>query len=120
MAAQTMKAKGLMTLDEQIAKLVDERVEAKLDERIPEIIRALAVREVEPEHRSYVDALEIAKLLGRDVSTPKSIHKAKRHVYDLARRKLIPSIRISDRNVKFDLAEVKVALQTKVTRNGSN
>jgi hypothetical protein len=98
-----------MTLDEQIEKMIDARVDAKIEEKIPEIIRSLGVREVESAHKGYVDALEIAKLLGRDLSSPQSIQRAKRHVYDLARRKLIPSVRISERNVRFVLAEVKAA-----------
>ena len=110
-----------MTLDEQIQKMIDARVDAKIEEKIPEIIRSLGVREFEPQHEGYVDALEIAKLLGRDLSSAKSIQKAKRHVYDLARRKLIPSVRISERNVRFALAEVKAALRERGDNtHGSN
>jgi hypothetical protein len=105
---------GSMTLDEHIQKLVDERVEKALEEKIPLIIRAIGIKDAaEPDSDGYVDALEVARFLGRDLSSPENILKAKRHVYNLARTNRIPSIRISERNLKFDLAKVKEALKSK-------
>lgn len=103
-------------LEIAIQKMVDERVDAALEEKLPAIIRALGIKEAEPEQSGYVDALEVARLLGRDLSSPENIRKAKKHVYDLASRKLIPCLRISERNIKFDLAEVKAALDAKKNR----
>lgn len=100
-------------IEQALVKLIDERIEKAFEERIPEIVRALAVRKVEPELPAYVDAIEIAKMLGEDVSTRENIRKAKRHVYNLAAKKLIPSIRISERNIKFDPVKVREALETK-------
>lgn len=102
-----------MGLDETIQRMIDERVERALEEKLPEIVRALGIREAEPESDGYVGALEVAKLLGRDLSTKQEIRNAKQHVYNLAARKLIPSIRISERNIKFDLAQVREALKAK-------
>lgn len=100
-------------LEDAIQKIVNQEVERALEEKLPEIIRALGISEVEPPSDGYVGALEVAKFLGRDLSSPKNIRKAKQHVYNLAARKLIPSIRISERNIKFDLAKVKEFLATK-------
>jgi hypothetical protein len=95
---------------------IDSIVDKKVEEKLPEIIRALGIREAEPESEGYVDALEIAKLLGRDLSSPENILKAKKHVYNLARKRLIPSVRISERSVKFDLAKVRETLEAKQTQ----
>lgn len=105
-----------MNLQEHIERIVDERVERKLEEKIPEIIRALGIREAEPETEGYVDAVEVARLLGRDLSTRENIRKAKKHVYHLAAQNLIPSVRISERNIKFDLAEVRKALDSRKSK----
>lgn len=100
-------------LEEAVKAIVRKEVERALEEKLPEIIRALGISEVEPQSDGLVGVLEVAKLLGRDLSSPENIVKAKKHVYNLARLKRIPSIRISQRNVKFDLAKVKEALQAK-------
>ena len=100
-------------LEITIRKIIDEEVERKLEEKLPEIIRALGIREAEPEPEGYVDALAVARLLGRDLSSPEKIRKAKKHVYHLAAQNLIPSVRITERNIKFDLAKVKEALAAK-------
>jgi hypothetical protein len=57
-----------------------------------------------------VDAVEIAKLLKEDTSTEQRKRAALQKVYDLARRNLIPSVRVSPRRIKFDLPAVKAAL----------
>lgn len=85
---------------EQIARDVFEQM-------LPDMIRALGLREAEPQTEELSDALEVAKLLGRDVSSAEKIRAAKKHVYNLARKNLIPSVRVSPRCVKFDLAKVK-------------
>lgn len=100
-------------LEVVIQKIVDERVERVLEEKIPEIVRALGIREVEVHDEGYVDAIEVARMLGRDLSSPEKILKAKKHVYNLVRKNLIPSIRISERNIKFDLNKVREALNAK-------
>ena len=100
-------------VDLAIQKMIDERVEKALEEKLPEIIRALGIREADPEPEGYVDALAVARLLGRDLSSPENIRKAKKHVYHLAAQNLIPSVRITERNIKFDLAKVKEALAAK-------
>lgn len=75
-----------------------------------EPIRELLVRpagEPAPEVSELVDAAEVAKLMGEDLSTKKKRRAAVQKVYDLARRGLIPSVRVSPRRVRFDLAAVK-------------
>lgn len=57
-----------------------------------------------------VDVTEVARLLGEDVSTDKARRRAAQKVYDLARRNLIPSVRLSPRRVRFDLPAVWRAL----------
>ena len=89
---------------------IDSIVDRKVEEKLPEMIRALGLHEAQPETEDLVGAFEIAKLLGRDVSSPENIRRAKKHVYNLARKKLIPSVRVSPRCVKFDLAKVKAEL----------
>lgn len=100
-------------LEKEINRIVDERVEKALEEKLPAIIRALGIREAEPEHDGLVDAVEVARFLGRDLSSPENILKAKKHVYHLARIGSIPSVRISERNLRFDMAKVKEALAPK-------
>lgn len=103
-------------LEKEINRIVDERVEKALEEKLPAIIRALGIKEAEPEPDGLVDAVEVARFLGRDLSSPESIRKAKKHVYHLAAQNLIPSVRISERNLRFDLAKVKEALAAKETQ----
>jgi hypothetical protein len=100
-------------IESLIQKIVDERVERKLEEKIPEIIRALGIREAEPETGGYVDAEEVARILGRDLSSPENIRKAKKYVYNLASQKLIPSIRLSERSIVFDPVKIREYLKTK-------
>jgi hypothetical protein len=106
---------GCMSLlnEDELQRIIDERVERKLEEKIPEIIRALGIKEAEPETGGYVDALEVARMLGRDLSSPENIRKAKKYVYNLAAQKLIPSIRLSERSVVFDPAKIREHLKAK-------
>lgn len=99
-----------MTIDDTIQKLIDESVDRAIETKLPEMIRALHLREAEPETAELVDAVEIARLLGRDLSSTENIRRAKKHVYNLARKNLIPSVRVSERCVRFDLAQVKRVL----------
>lgn len=103
-------------LQKEIERIIDQRVEKALEEKLPEIIRALGIREAELEHDGLVDALEVARYLGRDLSSPENIHKARQHVYHLARINRIPSVRVSERNLRFDMAKVKEALTTNETQ----
>jgi hypothetical protein len=74
----------------EIDRIVDQKVEAKLRE----MIRAMGLRRAN-DVDTLVGAIEVARLLGRDVSTPESARSAKHHVYDLASRHLIPSVRLA-------------------------
>jgi len=102
-----------MNLQAEIEKMIDERVERAIEERMPAIIRAARIRQVESETDRYVDALGVAKLLGRDLSSSENIRKAKKYVYNLAAKNLIPSIRISERNIVFDPVKIREYLKTK-------
>lgn len=92
-------------------------VDRKVEEKLPEMIRALGIRSIGVDQDSeinpvddrvqLVDAVEVARMLGEDVSTPAAINRAKKHVYNLARKELIPSVRVSPRCVRFDLAKVR-------------
>jgi predicted DNA-binding transcriptional regulator AlpA len=87
----------------EIDRIVDQKVETKL----PEMIRALGLRETNPEEEDLIDAVEVAKMLGRDVSTKHSILCARKHVYNLAQQKLIPSVRLSPRRVMFNRVAIR-------------
>lgn len=63
-----------------------------------------------PSVSELVDVTEVARLLGEDVSSEKARRRAAQKVYDLARRNLIPSVRVSPRRVRFDLAAVRRSL----------
>jgi hypothetical protein len=104
----------MSALEDAIQKMVDERVERAIEAKLPEIIRALGIREADlsSEVGELVDAVEVAKLLSCDVSTPKKVKNAKAYVYNLARQELIPSVRISPKRVKFDLNAVRKVLAT--------
>jgi hypothetical protein len=62
-----------------------------------------------PAVAELVDAAEIARLMGEDLSTERKKKAACQRVYDLARKGLIPSVRVSPRRVRFDPAAVKRA-----------
>lgn len=93
-------------------------------DKLRELIRETVAEEVEPirhlllrpageqpiDVEELVDAEEVARLLGEDLSTPARKRAALNRVYELARRKLIPSVRISPRRVRFNPAAVKKAL----------
>lgn len=91
---------NLMT---EIDRIVDQKVETKL----PEMIRALGIHEANPEEEDLIDAVEVAKMLGRDVSTKHSILCARKHVYNLAQQKLIPAVRLSPRRLMFSRVAIR-------------
>lgn len=102
-----------MSLEKLVSELlseIDSIVDKKVEEKLPEMIRALGLHEAQPESDQLVGVIEVARLLGRDVSSPDNIQRAKKHVYNLARKNLIPSVRVSPRCVKFDLAKVRAEL----------
>lgn len=88
-------------------QFIDQRIEKKL-----EPIRDLLLDEITPgpQVSTLVDALAVAELMGFDLSTPANERHAKQKVYYLARTKAIPSVRISQRRLKFDLEKVKQKL----------
>jgi len=85
---------------------IDRIVGQKVEEKLPEMIRALGIREGTPQE-DLVDAVAVAKMLGRDVSTKHDISCARKHVYNLAQQKLIPSVRLSRRCLRFDRAAIR-------------
>ena len=94
---------------------IDAMVDRKVEEKLPEIIRALGLKEARPpeslDESNFVDAIEIAKMLGRDVSTPEAVRAARKHVYNLANLKRIPSVRPTPRRMVFDPVAVRKALK---------
>lgn len=90
---------------DRFRQVVRETVAAEL-----EPFRDLLLRPVgddAPAVAELVDATEIARLMGEDLSTEKRKRAACQKVYDLARKRLIPSVRVSPRRVRFDPAAVK-------------
>jgi len=69
--------------------------------------------ESDQQSNHYVDAEAVAKMLGYNVSSPGNILKSKKRVYNLAAKNLIPSIRISERNIVFDPAKIREYLKAK-------
>lgn len=105
-----------MNLEEALQETIRKEVNRQIEEKLPEIIRALGIKEAEPEDDGLVDAVEVARYLKYDLSSPGNILKAKKRVYYLARINSIPSVRVSERNLRFDLAKVKEALAAKETQ----
>ena len=94
-------------------------------ERFRQLVREMVAEELEPLRdlllrpagetspplvSELVDVTEVARLLGEDVATDRARRRAAQKVYDLARRNLIPSVRVSPRRLRFDLAAVKRTL----------
>jgi hypothetical protein len=94
---------------ERFRQLVRETVAEEL-EPLRDVLLRPAGETSPPLVSELVDVTEVARLLGEDVSTDKARRRAAQKVYDLARRNLIPSVRLSPRRVRFDLATVKRAL----------
>ncbi len=100
----------LETIVTSLLAEIDRIVDHKIDERLPELFRDLEAAK-EPDVQELVGALEVAKLLGRDVSTPKDARLAKQNVYNLARQRLIPSVRISRKCLRFDLTQIRKLIE---------
>ncbi|MET0649196.1 MAG: hypothetical protein ABW208_21515 [Pyrinomonadaceae bacterium] len=94
---------------ERFRQLVRETVAEEL-EPLRDVLLRPAGDDSPPPVSELVDVTEVARLLGEDVSTERARRRAAQKVYDLARRKLIPSVRVSPRRVRFDLAAVKRSL----------
>lgn len=95
--------------EENFRQLVRETVAEEL-EPLRDVLLRPADDDSPPSVSELVDVTEVARLLGEDVSTDKAKRRAAQKVYDLARRDLIPSVRVSPRRVRFDLAAVKRSL----------
>jgi hypothetical protein len=89
-----------------------EKLGAELKAEISEMFRAV-MGESDQQSGGYVDAEAVARLLGRDLSSPENIRKAKKYVYNLAAQRLIPSIKISERNIVFDPVKIREYLKAK-------
>jgi hypothetical protein len=101
---------------ERFRQLVRETVAEEL-----EPLRDLLVRPAgetsPPPVSELVGVTEVARLLGEDVSTDRARRRAAQKVYELARRNLIPSVRVSPRRLRFDLAAVRRSLAERAPEN---
>lgn len=97
----------------ELALEIDRMVDRKVEEKLPEMIRALGIREApeDPIADHFVDAIEIAKILGYDVSTPKATDAARKRVYNLAHQGHIPGYRPTPKRWLFDPIAVRKALK---------
>lgn len=95
--------------EERFRQLVRETVAEEL-EPLRDVLLRPAGDVARPSVSELVDVMEVARLLGEDVSDEKAGRRAAQKVYDLARRNLIPSVRVSPRRVRFDLAAVRRSL----------
>jgi hypothetical protein len=92
-------------LKEKFKRLLEQVVDDKI-----EPLRSVLLKEIElegPAVGQLVNALAIAELMGFDLSSEEQKKTAQQKVYYLARTKAIPSVRISQRRVRFDLHKVK-------------
>lgn len=101
---------------DRFRQLVRETVAEEL-EPLRDVLLRPAGDSAQPSVSELVDVTEVAKLLGEDTSTDKARRRAAQKVYDLARRNLIPSVRLSPRRVRFDLAAVKRSLSENACHN---
>ena len=96
----------------ELERLIDQKVESKLEKRIPDMVRAVGIRDADTlEHEELMDASEVAKRLGFDMSNENAILLSKQRVYTLARQRLIPSVRLSPRRVRFSRAAVEQVIK---------
>lgn len=95
---------------ERFRQLVRDTVAEEL-EPIRDVLLRPAGDASPPPASELVDAAEVARLLGEDVSTVRARKRAAQKVYDLARRGLIPCVRVSPRRVRFDPAAVRRHLE---------
>lgn len=104
---------------ERFRQLVRETVAEEL-EPLRDVLLRPAGDASPPSVSELVDVTEVARLLGEDVSTDKARRRAAQKVYDLARRNLIPSVRVSPRRVRFDLAAVRRSLAARAPGSTEN
>lgn len=91
---------------ERFRRLVRETVAEEL-EPLRDLLLRPAGEDEPPDVEQLVEAAEVARLLGYDLSTDGARRRSTQKVYDLARRGLLPSVRVSPRRVRFDPAAVK-------------
>ena len=96
-------------LEETIRKIAREEAAKIVESQVADAMRRMNIRPVQQE--KLVDAAEIAKLLGEDVSTKDKLRKATVKVYDLASRNLIPSVRLSPKRIRFYPSKVREVLE---------
>ncbi|MFL6282738.1 MAG: helix-turn-helix transcriptional regulator [Pyrinomonadaceae bacterium] len=101
---------------ERFRQLVRETVAEEL-EPLRDVLLRPAGDDSPPPVYELVDVTEVARLLGEDVSSERARRRAAQKVYDLARRNLIPSVRVSPRRVRFDLAAVRRSLAERAPEN---
>lgn len=87
---------------------VDRTTKEQIENKLREPIRLISAP---TSPAKLVDALEIARLLGYDTSTPRSIARARTYVYSLVRRNAIPFIKVSRKCLRSDVATVREWLQ---------
>ena len=111
---RTMQTESIERLTEALLMVVQAAVERRVEEMFPALAEPVDASN-EPSSGGLVDALEIAKLLGRDISSSEKVRAAKLYVYNLARQNLIPCVRISPRRIMFNPADIR-----RVIANGGN
>jgi hypothetical protein len=97
-------------LESAIQRMVDECIDRALEAKLPEFIRALGLKEADDEDLELGDAEDVARILGYDLSSPENIRTSTKKVYALASQNRIPSVRISPKRLRFNLAKVKKVL----------
>ncbi len=96
-----------LRIDELIEQKVREIVAQELEPIRHLLLRPVGAPEAQPDPDELVGALEVAEMLGEDVSTDAKRRAAIQKVYYRARLGNIPSVRLSARRIRFDQAAVK-------------
>jgi hypothetical protein len=95
------------SIDEIIDRKVRECVDAALDERLA-ALRPLLLRDAGSETPGeFGDALDVARLMGYDVSSERAKKSSVGRIYYLARTGSIPIIRLGKKRVRFDLDKIR-------------
>jgi hypothetical protein len=98
---------------EEMSDAFDGKLDEILEQKLADLVTTTEADTDTVNEEKLVDALEIARLLGLDMSTEKEIARAKNYVYNLARRQAIPSVKVSHKCIRFDLTRVKAKLEKK-------
>lgn len=93
-------------LKEYFRQLVRETVAEEL-EPIRDVLLRPAGDASPPPDTELIDAVKVAEIIGEDISTERARKRASQKVYDMARRGIIPSVRLSARRIRFDLVAVR-------------